>query len=145
LLKRRIRFIGAECGDNKLPQDVSWKRSLTAEVMSLYKGILNVRIIREHITSPQKILLFLYVFQSTLRDVYVSPRKRQRVRRLKLIPEVVDVSRYIGTKIEAVNEYRSQVYALFGDIEVFRQSMERYSVSISGTKGCYVERYWRAQ
>lgn len=144
LLRLRMKLIGAAI--NPLPPDLRGQWILT-EIMKTYRGVLGMRMIRANITAAQRPLLFLhvlhlYVLRYMLMNVRLRARRREREHRLR--PEVVDVTEHLQAKLDAVCEYRSQVTALLGDGEAFRKDMEKYSASVMGKGGCYVERYWRA-
>jgi LmbE family N-acetylglucosaminyl deacetylase len=139
LLRRRLVLIGTDCTQADVPRDVRGRPAIGAELLPIYRGILGVKVIANQLTVIQRLLLLVYLLHA-LRTRNPSPPNR-----LRLIPEVLDLTAYVSTKLDAVAQYASQVTALFGDIEVFRQRFETYSALIGPAKGRYFERYWRAE
>jgi LmbE family N-acetylglucosaminyl deacetylase len=141
LLRLRMKAIGATTQSDLSPDLRA--RWILREIMRTYQGILSLRIIRVNITPIQRILLFLYVLHIVLLDAHLRARRRERRGGRSIHPQTIDITEHLQAKLDAAVEYRSQVAALVGDVETFRQDIERYSASIVGKRGCYVERYWR--
>jgi len=73
-----------------------------------------------------------------------GPEARQRELGIQMEPELVEVSGMVPTKIEAIQQYISQVPGLFGTEERLRALLNGYSASLRKTyPGIQVERYWR--
>jgi LmbE family N-acetylglucosaminyl deacetylase len=69
---------------------------------------------------------------------------RQAALGIAMEPELVEISGTLPTKIEAVQQFASQVPGLFGSEERMRQALRDYHGSLRRTyPGIMIERFWR--
>jgi LmbE family N-acetylglucosaminyl deacetylase len=141
LLKYRMKRLGVKIEEINLGDSITAKKPILKEIIETYKAILDLPFIKKGNLLQRAINLLLLI--SYIIFVIYLPKPRGSIfQSKKITPEICDVSSEMMEKLSAVFEYGSQLISLFSDLETLRNSIERYSEAIGGTKGQLLERYW---
>ncbi|MDB9823171.1 PIG-L family deacetylase [Deltaproteobacteria bacterium] len=142
VLKYRMKLIGAKTSSDYSNIDLIHRKSIIYEVLELYKEIIEVPTLKFG-----NILLKPFVFFAlTVAIIFVELLSKCRIGGIsewKLSPEIYDVSDVIPEKLAANMEYQTQLKASLWDKKGMKIIFQKYSESIGGREGQYVERYWK--
>jgi len=133
LLAQRFELVGI--GAPTVPQPTVLTRAREA-----YAALLAAPQLGRHLRERgwvARILLLAYLVARFTRARAGARRRRW----VTLYPELVAIDAPFETKVAAIGCYRSQVQALFGDLEELRRVLR--SCSPGCGRGALQERYWR--
>ncbi len=141
-LKYRMKGVGASYDTTQSARDLSQIKLFRQEVFETYRSIASVHFLSIHLKgsfSRGLLLLLLVVFFAAN-----LPRRWKRTAgRLRLMPEIWDITAELKKKMEAAESYCSQVRLLVGDMERFKTHLQNYSWAMECANNRYLERYWR--
>ncbi|MCI0455114.1 MAG: PIG-L family deacetylase [Candidatus Dadabacteria bacterium] len=141
LLKCRMKRIGINIDESNPGNIRTPKKPIMKEIMQVCKAIFNMPFIKKD-NLLQRVINLLFLIFYIMFVIYLPKPRGGILQGKKITQEICDVSSEMSEKLAAVFEYGSQLISLFGDLEAMRNSIERYSEAIGGTKGQLLERYW---
>ena len=141
-LKYRMKLIGINIESITSENDLTQKKSVVRDIIELYDAIVGMPSLKLNKALLKPIVL-LFIMLFTIFVVFLMKPRAGSLGRWDVSPEVFDISSGMKEKLEAILEYRSQLNAPFWNRETMRHSLARYSQTIGGSEGQYLERYWR--
>ncbi|MDA2921052.1 PIG-L family deacetylase [Desulfobacterota bacterium AH_259_B03_O07] len=144
LLKYRMKGIGIEVGAMESTKDITHKKPIMQETIEVYRSIVDLPFVKLNNPLKKGVVFLLIAFYLTFLR-YMSNPRRGALRGRNVSPEISDVSSCIDEKLDAILNYRSQIKLFFGnnDKEAIKNLYEKYSETIGGATGKFLERYWK--
>jgi LmbE family N-acetylglucosaminyl deacetylase len=140
ILTCRLTLIGINTKCSFFNNNKTQAKSRMKEIVESYKAMLNVPTLR---FNP---LFGIFIFFPIILSVIITYSPIRVLGRglsiRKSSQEIIDVSDMISIKLTAMLEYRTQLNILLSKDDIKNKYL-KYSQSIEGAEGQYVERYWR--
>jgi LmbE family N-acetylglucosaminyl deacetylase len=134
LLRQRFEQLGIRAPSGSPPPVLARARETHAALLAAPQLGRHLR----HRGAVARILLFAYLVTRFAR-ARAGARRREWI---TMRPELVDIEAVFETKVAAIGSYRSQVQALFGDLDELRRVLA--ACAPGAAAGTPHERYWRA-
>jgi len=144
LLKYRMKMIGIKFSEMENAKEIIQRKPAIQEIKEVYRSIVCLPLLEVN-KIFKKIIVFLFTTLFVISVLYLPRPRHINLKNRSLLPELYKINSRINEKLEAIIDYRSQLIPLFGDTDknVIKNFFEKYSVLIEGTKGQFLERYWK--
>ena len=141
-VKFRMKLTGIDIDSISSAKDVSRVKAILYQIIEDYAAIKGLGFFKRKDPFLKSLLFFSPLFSAILAE-YLPNRRRGLLGYRKIIPEIFDISLTIEQKLAAIAAYSSQLNEQFRNRESLRKFIASYSRGIGGSKGQYLERYWR--